>query len=133
MRRLTKAALAVAALTTVACASAAGDDAPGVRALPASEAAAQLDADDVVVLDIRTPAEVAQIRIPGAVMIDYYEPDFAQQIDALDRDGTYLMYCRSGNRSSGARQLMSELGFTDVVDVEGGIIQWLDADLPVEQ
>jgi phage shock protein E len=136
VRRSTHLALALAAVTAVACTTAAadgGDADPGVRAVPATDAAPLLDDPDVVVLDIRTPAEVAQARLPGAMAIDYYDPTFAQQIEQLDRDATYLMYCRSGNRSSGARALMSQLGFRDVVDVNGGIIEWANAGLPIEQ
>jgi phage shock protein E len=107
--------------------------APGVRAVPATEAAQLLDAPGTTVLDIRTAPEVAQVRIPGAVNIDLFSPDFAQRIAELDRDGTYLLYCRSGSRTAAARQLMSQLGFRDVADVHGGIIAWANAELPLEQ
>jgi phage shock protein E len=110
-----------------------GSQAPGVRALRAAEAAPLLDDPDVVVLDIRTPPEVAQARLPGAVALDFYAPDFSQQLAQLDRSATYLMYCRSGNRSASARGLMTQLGFEDVVDVRGGIIEWVDAGLPIER
>lgn len=105
----------------------------GVRVVPAAEAATLLDAPGTTVLDIRTAPEVAQARIPGAVNIDLFSPDFAQRIAELDLDATYLLYCRSGNRTAAARQLMSQLGFTDVVDVQGGIIAWANAGLPLER
>jgi phage shock protein E len=110
------------------------DDAkPGVRALPASQAAPLLDDPDTVVLDIRTPPEVKQARLPGELLLlDFNSPSFAQDLGSLDRDATYLMYCRSGNRSGMARGLMTQLGFTDVVDVRGGLIEWVDEGLPVE-
>jgi phage shock protein E len=107
--------------------------APGVRVVSATEAAELYEAPATTVLDIRTPPEVAQARLPGAVAIDIMAPDFAQRIDALDRDGHYLLYCRSGNRTSSARALMSQLGFTDVADIDGGIIAWANAGLPLEQ
>jgi phage shock protein E len=105
----------------------------GVRVVSAREAAQLADDPDSVVLDIRTPPEVAQARVRGAVTIDYYAPDFAQQIDALDRDTSYVLYCRSGNRTSGARALMTQLGFQDVADVQGGIIAWANEGLPLER
>ena len=110
-----------------------GGAAPGVRALPAAVAAPLLDDHEVVVLDIRTPPEVAQARLPGALALDFYAPGFAQELAQLDRSATYLMYCRSGNRSAAARGLMVQLGFEDVVDVRGGIIEWGDAGLPIER
>jgi phage shock protein E len=106
---------------------------PGVRVVSASDAAELLASPETTVLDIRTPPEVAQARLPGAVVIDIMGPDFAQRIDALDRDGHYLLYCRTGNRTSSARALMTQLGFSDVADLDGGIIAWANAGLPLEQ
>lgn len=107
--------------------------APGVRLVTADEAASLFESPETTVLDIRTPPEVAQARLPGAVAIDIMAPDFAQRIDALDRHGHYLLYCRSGNRTMNARALMTQLGFTDVADIDGGIIAWANAGLPLEQ
>jgi phage shock protein E len=109
------------------------EQAPGVRLVSADEAAGLFESPQTTVLDIRTPPEVAQARLPGAVAIDIMGPDFSQRIDALDRDGHYLLYCRTGNRTSSARALMTQLGFTDVADIDGGIIAWANAGLPLEQ
>jgi MoaE-MoaD fusion protein len=106
-------------------------EAPGVRAMHATEAAPLLDDPSVVVLDIRTDAELAQARLPRAVQLDYYASDFAARVAELDRGATYLLYCRSGQRSGEARGLMSQLGFRDVVDVSGGLVQWVNAGLPL--
>jgi rhodanese-related sulfurtransferase len=105
----------------------------GVRVVEPAEAAAVLDdaPADLVVLDIRTPEEFAGGHLPGAVNLDFYEPDFRQQLAELDRDVPYILYCRSGNRSGQARQMMQELGFADVVDVAGGIVAWQQAGLPL--
>ncbi len=112
--------------------SSSGTEAPGVRTQPAGEAASLLDDPDVIVLDIRTPEEVAEARLPADVLnLDFYEDDFAAQLAALDPEASYLMYCRSGNRSGTTRALLSELGFRDVVDIEGGIIEWAEAGLPL--
>jgi phage shock protein E len=107
--------------------------APGVRVVTAAEAAELYERSGTTVLDIRTPPEVAQARIPGAVAIDLFAPDFSQRLHDLDRDGHYLLYCRSGNRTSSARSLMAQLGFRDVADIDGGIIAWANAGLPLEQ
>jgi 3-mercaptopyruvate sulfurtransferase SseA len=55
---------------------------------------------DFILLDIRTPQEYAQGHIPHAVLLDYYHPSFKASLQRLDRNKTYLIYCRSGNRSS---------------------------------
>ena len=108
-------------------------DRPGVRAVPASEAAARLEDPAAVVLDVRTPAEFAQAHLPGAVNIDFYGPTLRSDLEELDRDAPVLLYCRSGNRSGNLHALLEELGFADVVDIRGGIIEWVDAELPVNR
>jgi phage shock protein E len=104
---------------------------PGVRTLPAADAAARADDPDALVLDIRTTPEVAQAHLPNAVQLDYYAADFPQRIAELDRDVPVLLYCRSGQRSADAAGLMAQLGFRDVIDLEGGIIAWANAGLPL--
>ncbi len=62
-------------------------------------------------------------------MIDFYEPGFADEIAALDPEGEYLLYCRSGNRSGQTAALMAELGFEQVWDLDGGVIAYGAAGL----
>lgn len=113
-------------------AGAAVESAAGVRVVP-PQTAADLLADDpsITVVDVRTPAEFAEAHLDDAVLIDIQSPDFEQRIGELDRDGSYVLYCRSGNRSAQARQVMADLGFRDVADIGGGILAWVDAGLPV--
>ncbi len=108
-------------------------EAGGIRVVSPQEGAAiqQNHPDGLVILDVRTPDEFAAGHLDGATMIDFYSPDFADRLAALDRDVPYLLYCRSGNRSGQARQLMSDLGFADVADIDGGISAWAAAGLPV--
>ena len=118
---------------------AATDDAPaaaatapsGIEVVSAGEAAALVDdaPAELVILDVRTPEEFAEGHIEGAVQIDFYAPDFADRIAELDRDVPYLVYCRSGNRSGQTRELMADLGFSSVTDVDGGFVAWVDAGL----
>jgi rhodanese-related sulfurtransferase len=86
---------------------------------------------DLVVLDVRTPEEFSEGHLDGAVLVDFYDADFAEQLDALDPDAPYLVYCRSGNRSGQTLAIMEELGFESAVDVDGGILAWADAGLPI--
>ena len=87
--------------------------------------------DDLIVLDVRTPEEFAEGHLEGAVMIDFYSDDFTDQLGELDPDASYLLYCRSGNRSGQTTTIMEQLGFTDVADIDGGIVSWTEAGLPV--
>lgn len=81
---------------------------------------------DVVVLDVRTPEEFAAGSIQDAMNINYNAVDFSQQIDALDKSKTYLVYCRSGARSSKAVEIMKEKGFHFLYHLEGGYLAWPD-------
>ncbi len=82
-------------------------------------------------LDVRTPEEFASGHLAGAVNLDFYAPSFADDLAALDREAPYLLYCRSGNRSGQAREMMRSLGFAEVHEIAGGINAWVEAGLPV--
>ena len=84
-----------------------------------------------VLLDIRTPEEFAETRIAGSVNINFYAPDFADQIGELDRNAAYVVYCRSGNRSAQAMDVFRQLDFAEVHEIDGGIVAWVGAGLPV--
>lgn len=86
---------------------------------------------EFVLLDIRTPAEVEAGHISGAATLDFYNATFRDDLAALDHDLTYLIYCRSGNRTGQAYSMMEGLGFEQVYDMGGGITQWIAADYPV--
>lgn len=98
---------------------------------PADAAAVIAAGSNVVVLDIRTPQEFNEGIIEGAINIDFYESSFAATLDTLDKDAEYVVYCRSGNRSSQARKTFESLGFTNVTEIEGGIVDWYASGLPV--
>ncbi len=132
--RPTAAILLAIALLSTACG---GDDpdppTSGVRVVDPAEAAAILDdpPPELVVLDVRTAEEFADGHVAGATMVDFYADDFAERLAGLDPDVPYVVYCRSGSRSGQTRVMMEELGFTDVADVDGGILAWAEAGLPV--
>lgn len=107
--------------------------APGIRLVSAKQGA-EIQAnppEDLIVLDVRTAEEFAEGHLPGAIMVDFYADDFSDQLAELDPDAPYLLYCRSGNRSGQTQAIMRELGFTDVADVDGGVIAWAEAGLPL--
>lgn len=85
----------------------------------------------LVVLDVRTPQEHAEVRIGGSTLIDFYSPDFQSMLDDLDKQVPYFVYCRSGNRSAETVVLMRDLGFTEVYELEGGIQSWALQGLPL--
>ncbi len=87
--------------------------------------------DDLVILDIRTPAEFAAGHLKGAINIDYRSGMFARKVARLDRSKTYFVYCRIGRRSAGAIDIMTRLGFRKIIQVPGDIEAWKAAGLPL--
>jgi phage shock protein E len=77
--------------------------------------------DQTVIIDVRTPEEFATGHLVGAINIDIQSPDFRDRVMALDTDGDYFIYCRSGNRSGQAINQMFQMGFTNMVN--GGSVQ----------
>lgn len=71
---------------------------------------------ETVIIDVRTPEEFATGHLDGAINIDVNSPDFREQVMALDTNGEYFIYCRSGNRSGEAIKQMNQMGFTDMTN-----------------
>ncbi len=86
---------------------------------------------DFVLLDIRTPEEYGAGKIAGAVNIDFYDADFRDQLDTLDKDVHYVVYCNSGNRSGQSLPIFEDLGFARVENVATGIAGWYEDGYPV--
>jgi rhodanese-related sulfurtransferase len=103
--------------------------APTLALVSPEEGQALLE-EGAVLIDVRTPQEFAEGHIEGAVLVDVSDPGFDEAIAELPTDGTYVVYCRSGNRSAAATARMAELGFVELYDM-GGIIDWVEAGLPV--
>jgi rhodanese-related sulfurtransferase len=111
------------------------DPAPFSDLTPAQAAAmiAEKSADPLFkVVDVRTAEEFATNRIKGALNIDVKAADFKDKVEKLDKNGTYLVYCRGGFRSVRAMNLMKDLGFTRVYNLAGGLKNWQAEKLPLE-
>ena len=89
------------------------------------------DNQGFIIIDVRTPKEFANEHIENAVNLDYYSEKFRDELNKLDKEKTYLIYCRSGNRSGKALSIMKELAFREVYNMLGGIIQWKAEGYPL--
>ena len=85
----------------------------------------------VVILDVRTPDEISEGFIEGALIIDFQGSNFASEIASLNKDATYAVYCRSGNRSGKAIKIMQDGGFQNLFNLNGGILDWVQAGMPL--
>ncbi len=83
-------------------------------------------------LDVREPEEWAETGVPeGAVLISLAEVESRAPAE-LDADRPVYVICRTGNRSRAASDILVRLGFSEVYNVDGGVVAWIDAGLPVE-
>lgn len=73
--------------------------------------------DRSIILDVRTPEEFAAGHLDGAVLVDIKDPSFDTKLAALDPSVSYVVYCRSGNRSAQAVERMKAAGFSDLTDL----------------
>ena len=79
---------------------------------------------DLVILDVRTPEEISEGKIDGALEIDFRDDNFLAEINKLEKDKKYLVYCRSGNRSGQAMDIMKNNDFLWVRNMLGGYMAW---------
>ena len=110
-----------------------GDMLPTITSISATEFNQQVQADEATLIDIRTAEEYTQGHVVSAVNQDFYQTvAFSSYLDSLDKDASYLIYCRSGNRSGQALEIMRQKGFTHVSDLSGGITAWQSAGYSLE-
>lgn len=86
---------------------------------------------DLVVLDVRMPVEFSEGRIRQSLNLDFYADDFEHALARLDREASYLVYCRSGGRSTYTLDMMDQFGFKSAIHMPEGIEGWRAAGLPV--
>ena len=99
--------------------------------LSVTEFSSKIAESGVVTLDVRTPGEFTEGYIEGARLIDFQSGNFENEIATLDKNATYAVYCRSGNRSGQAVKVMKDAGFSNVFNMNGGVIEWANAGLPL--
>jgi rhodanese-related sulfurtransferase len=121
----------VIALIAVALLLAGCSTSSSANNLNVTEFSAKAAEPGVVTLDVRTPGEFAEGYIEGARLIDFQSGNFENEISTLDKSATYAVYCRSGNRSGQAVKVMQDAGFTSVFNMNGGVIDWANAGLPL--
>lgn len=77
---------------------------------------------DSIIIDVRTPEEFNAGHIDTSINVDFENPNFKSEIAKLDKDKTYFIYCRSGNRSGQALDIMKQEGINKIYDLQGGIV-----------
>lgn len=94
----------------------------GYRNVTADEAKELIDKKEVVVLDVRTAEEYQGGHIPNATLIPLQELE--NRMKELDPSATYLVVCRSGNRSAQASEILTTNSFKSIYNMTGGMNTW---------
>lgn len=97
---------------------------PKIKVLPAEAYKMEIAKGNVQIVDVRTPEEFSEGAIPNALNINVNDGAFEAEIQKLDKTQPVYVYCRSGARSQTAAKKMIALGFTQVIDLEGGYLSW---------
>ena len=110
-------------------------DSTRIIAVSAKEAADLIDKhngdSDFAILDIRTPGEFQSGHLQSAILIDFYSQTFADRLSRLDKEKKFLIYCRSGNRSTRSLEIFKKLKFQKVYHMANGISTWKSEGFPV--
>ncbi|MDG1729681.1 MAG: rhodanese-like domain-containing protein [Algibacter sp.] len=88
--------------------------------------------NNVQLIDVRTPEEYIENHIPNAININYFSDDFIADITKLDTTKPIYIYCRSGKRSKKSVIPFKEVGFTQIYNLEGGILNWTSKGLSTQ-
>jgi rhodanese-related sulfurtransferase len=91
-----------------------------------------LNLEDVQLVDVRTPSEFNAGHVPDAQNINFYDENFDQKIEILDKSKPIIVYCKSGGRSAKCASKLVEKGFEKIYDLEGGFSQWKFKGLTIE-
>ncbi len=88
---------------------------------------------NILLIDVRTPMEYEKDgHLRGSILIPIQV--FTKFLPRLEKfkDKKILVYCRSGSRSAVVSRFLDKMGFKKVYNLQGGIIQWKNQNLPVE-
>ncbi|GEM_PF-1103583 len=89
-------------------------------------------AEEIPVIDVRTPEEYQQGHLPHAVNINIYDERFKEKVlKTVGERPAVMVYCRSGRRSLKAAEVLKEMGYQKIYNLRGGILEWTESGLPV--
>jgi rhodanese-related sulfurtransferase len=126
--------LVVVALITVAVKTNAQTQSTVITNLSSERFKAITEGDKAgVIVDLRTPDEIAKGYIKGAVFVDYLSKEWEKEVAKLDKNKTYYVYCAAGGRSADAAEYMEKHGFKKVYNLEKGFSEWNKKGFPIEK
>ena len=124
MKTMLKTLIIITMLSFIYCSDTKKQDESVAKDVTVEEFKKLVDSSKGLLLDVRTPDEFNEGHILEAVNINFYDKDFAQQVEKLDKMKPVYVYCRSGGRSGKTKDLLHEKGFTEIYNLKGGILSW---------
>ena len=76
------------------------------------------------ILDVRTPEEYSEGHLKNAQLNNVKDNNFEENLNAIPKDKPVYVYCRSGNRSKKAKAILEQSGYTEIYELDGGIMAW---------
>lgn len=105
-----------------------------ITVIPIEEVQQAIDnTESLQLVDVRTLEEFRAGHLPNAKNICVTDDDFQEKVAGLDKDRPIYVYCRSGKRSAKAAKILREMGFTEIYDMDGGILNWEESDYQVQK
>ncbi len=83
-----------------------------------------------VLIDVRTPEEFNKGHLRNALNVNWFDENFEKNLKIFSKDLPIYVYCLSGGRSSQANEKIKSMGFENVFELEGGILEWRKNNLP---
>ncbi len=96
-----------------------------IKNISPSEAQNLIKNYQIIILDVRAPWEFAEGHIKNAKNLDFTDPDFSDNLEKLDKDKKYLVYCKTGRRGAMALGVMENIGFKNLYNLIGGYNAWM--------
>ncbi len=85
----------------------------------------QKNTNNAILIDVRTPVEYAEGHLENAKNINWFDKNFEEQVKSLDKEETIYVYCKAGGRSAKAQQKLLDMGYNNVINLEGGYLAFI--------
>ena len=94
------------------------------KSIPVDEFKNKIETTPGTILDVRTPEEYSEGHLENAQLNNVKDNNFEKNLKAIPKDKPVYVYCRSGNRSKKAKATLEQSGYTEIYELDGGIIAW---------
>ena len=131
MKKIILILITTLSLFAYACHSQTAPSEAQIKTIDATEFKRLVEAGNGIILDVRTPEEVASGYIGNASTINLYDDDFEGKINLIPKDKEIYVYCKAGGRSVQAAEILRQNGFNRVFNLDNGLVEWEGKGYPL--